>query len=430
MKRLLLIVLPLLLIVGCSKPINEETLIDKNGFKFHPDTKELYSGKVYINRLGGKKEFEGTYLNGVKDGDWTQYLTDGEKSFLLTYKNGKPWNGELIEQYNDYTSIYFVYTYDNGKVLENEYYVDVLGNKLELNNKLLNNNGLYYKENSLKPYTGGVFEKFHHDGWIKLIGSYNNGLKNGKWNYWMDYRIRVKEKLLSNIGNYKNGKVIDWEIFTEPDGYESIKFNLTNSSSKSSSFSQFNRDEVIVDNTWVRIKIYGQHFFWTIHYPGLDGKFGNTHPLLIDELENPIGLDRESEHSKDDIITSNQLHIPINTNILLEMTSSLKFDGELIEDLSELDKYMDINELNHTLFIPELNLLQDVIFGEWKNIIINVDETGNWKFHCVNYCGIASHRHTGYLTIETMSEYQSWVEEQTQYLLEETVEDLWGDDDW
>ena len=29
MKRLLLIVLPLLLIVGCSKPINEETLIDK-----------------------------------------------------------------------------------------------------------------------------------------------------------------------------------------------------------------------------------------------------------------------------------------------------------------------------------------------------------------------------------------------------------------
>ena len=31
MKRLLLIVLPLLLIVGCSKPISEETLIDKDG---------------------------------------------------------------------------------------------------------------------------------------------------------------------------------------------------------------------------------------------------------------------------------------------------------------------------------------------------------------------------------------------------------------
>jgi len=44
MKRLLLTVLPLLLIVGCSKPINEETLIDKGGLKYHPETKELYSG--------------------------------------------------------------------------------------------------------------------------------------------------------------------------------------------------------------------------------------------------------------------------------------------------------------------------------------------------------------------------------------------------
>ena len=49
MKRLLLIVLPLLLIVGCSQPINEETLIDKYGLKYHPDTKELYTGKTYKN---------------------------------------------------------------------------------------------------------------------------------------------------------------------------------------------------------------------------------------------------------------------------------------------------------------------------------------------------------------------------------------------
>ncbi len=31
MKKLLLIVLPLLLIVGCSKPISDETLISKDG---------------------------------------------------------------------------------------------------------------------------------------------------------------------------------------------------------------------------------------------------------------------------------------------------------------------------------------------------------------------------------------------------------------
>ena len=66
MKKLLVIVLPLLLIVGCSKPINDETLIEKDGLKYHPDTKELYSGKVFNNYMGGKKEFEGTLKGGKK----------------------------------------------------------------------------------------------------------------------------------------------------------------------------------------------------------------------------------------------------------------------------------------------------------------------------------------------------------------------------
>ena len=53
MKRLLLIVLPLLLIVGCSKePINyENTLIKRDG---------LYTN-WYEN---GQKRFEGTYEDG------------------------------------------------------------------------------------------------------------------------------------------------------------------------------------------------------------------------------------------------------------------------------------------------------------------------------------------------------------------------------
>ena len=51
MKRLSLIILPLLLIVGCSKPINEETLIEKDGLLT----------RYYEN---GQKSFEGTYKNG------------------------------------------------------------------------------------------------------------------------------------------------------------------------------------------------------------------------------------------------------------------------------------------------------------------------------------------------------------------------------
>jgi len=41
LKRLLFIAL--LVGFGCAKPINDETLIEKDGLKYHPDTKELYN---------------------------------------------------------------------------------------------------------------------------------------------------------------------------------------------------------------------------------------------------------------------------------------------------------------------------------------------------------------------------------------------------
>ena len=89
MKRLSLIILPLLLIVGCSKPINEETLIEKDRLKYHPETKELYSGEVFSLHIGGKKEFEGSYKDGKLDGLQTRWYKNGQKESERTYKDGK-----------------------------------------------------------------------------------------------------------------------------------------------------------------------------------------------------------------------------------------------------------------------------------------------------------------------------------------------------
>ena len=89
MKRLLIIVLPFLLIVGCSKSINEETLIDKDGLKYHPETIELYSGKVFQDQMGNNQEFEGSYKAGKKDGLIIWWYENGHKNCEGTYINGK-----------------------------------------------------------------------------------------------------------------------------------------------------------------------------------------------------------------------------------------------------------------------------------------------------------------------------------------------------
>ena len=89
MKHTLLIITALMLVVGCSKPIDDETLIEEGGLKYHPETKELYSGDVFKNYLGGKTEYEGSYKNGKQDGKWTYWWENGQKGAEETYKDGK-----------------------------------------------------------------------------------------------------------------------------------------------------------------------------------------------------------------------------------------------------------------------------------------------------------------------------------------------------
>ena len=113
MKRLLLIVLPLLLIVGCSKPINHDSLIDRNGVKYQQDSQKPYSGKTFSLWDNGQKKFEGSYKNGELNGLETKWYKNGQKKFEGTYKNGK--------QVGKWTTWYSIgqkwseVTYKNGK---------------------------------------------------------------------------------------------------------------------------------------------------------------------------------------------------------------------------------------------------------------------------------------------------------------------------
>ena len=88
MKRLLLFVLPLLLIVGCSKPINENSLIDRNGVKYQQDSQKPYSGKVFRLYDTGENKKEGIYKDGIQDGLQTEWYKNGQKMFEKNYKDG------------------------------------------------------------------------------------------------------------------------------------------------------------------------------------------------------------------------------------------------------------------------------------------------------------------------------------------------------
>ena len=93
----------------------------------------------------------------------------------------------------------------------------------------------------------------------------------------------------------------------------------------------------------VNIRVIAQQFAWNIHYPGADGIFGRTDINLVDESEqNFIGIDRSDEFAKDDIILQNQMHIPVNKKIRVDLSSK---------------------DVIHNFKLPELRVSQDAIPG-------------------------------------------------------------------
>ena len=178
------------------------------------------------------------------------------------------------------------------------------------------------------------------------------------------------------------------------------------------------------------VRVIAQQYAWNIHYPGPDGKFGETRIDLVDEQDNPIGLDRNSEFAKDDFTTINQLHIPVNRKIRVDLSSK---------------------DVIHNFKLPELRVSQDAIPGmvipvhftatstseEFLKTTVGTKREGKGlEIACAQLCGLGHYRMKGYVTIHEEDNYQAWLDEQAAYLEEEDGDDWgddgddWGDDDW
>jgi len=175
----------------------------------------------------------------------------------------------------------------------------------------------------------------------------------------------------------------------------------------------------------IHVRVVAQQYAWNIHYPGPDGVFGNLKSKLVDEVSNPIGLDRSSFGASDDFFTINQFHIPVNKKIRIDLSSK---------------------DVIHSFKLPELRVGQDAIPGMsipvhfeatmtsdqfLKKMVGTPREGKGLEISCAQLCGLGHYRMRGYLTVDTEEEYDDWLNLQAEYLLEDNEEDEWGDEeDW
>lgn len=98
------------------------------------------------------------------------------------------------------------------------------------------------------------------------------------------------------------------------------------------------------------------------------------------------------------IITANELVIPEDTNIRLEMRSE--------------ESGLPDNGVIHSYWIPALAGKQDVIPGRVATLNMRADEPGRYLGQCAEYCGLSHAYMRNRGVVLTADEYDQWVSEQ------------------
>ena len=127
----------------------------------------------------------------------------------------------------------------------------------------------------------------------------------------------------------------------------------------------------------MEITVYGQQWWWSYEYD----------------------LD-PAEDDGPEIITANDLVIPIGSDITLNLES---------------------RDVIHSYWIPALNGTRDVVPGRTHSLVLQADEPGIYDGQCKEFCGLSHANMKQRVVALTMDDFLAWTEQQqeTQPMLDE-----------
>ena len=112
--------------------------------------------------------------------------------------------------------------------------------------------------------------------------------------------------------------------------------------------------------------LHAQQFEWNITYRGPDGQLGTA----------------------DDFVVRNQLHIPVNQPVVMQMTAE---------------------DVIHSFFVPAFRVKLDAMPGMTINVWFEATETGEYEIACAELCGLGHYRMRAMVTVHTVDDYQQWL---------------------
>ena len=111
--------------------------------------------------------------------------------------------------------------------------------------------------------------------------------------------------------------------------------------------------------------------------------------------DNPFGVDPKDPNGKDDVLVDdNELHLPINKPVKVLLRSV---------------------DVLHDFYVPEFRAKMDMVPGAVTYFWFEPTRTGTFDIMCFELCGTGHYAMKGNVVIESETDFQKWLGEQTTF---------------
>jgi cytochrome c oxidase subunit 2 len=142
----------------------------------------------------------------------------------------------------------------------------------------------------------------------------------------------------------------------------------------------------------IRVRAVGEQFAWNFHYPGADGKFGQTAPQLVDTAKNVLGVDRDNDPGKDDVVQG-ELHLPVGRPVIVDVLSK---------------------DVIHSFFLPVMRVKQDAMPGMRIPVWFTPTIEGVYEVACAQLCGNNHYSMRALMYIQEPTDFEKWLVEKSK----------------
>ena len=198
------------LFTTCTKEVDFDSLVERNGIKYEVNSDKGYTGNSVGYHENGQKSIETSFLEGKLDGQYSEWYDNGQLKIQSSYSGGELsdtlveyfHSGQIQKKCNYSHGVhdgYYKEFWENGNSKVTGHYSEG-----EKNGEFLNLNdegGIIERSNFVNDSLDGVYEKFWEADILKFSGYYSIGKAiNEHRSYFANGHLKERT-LYDSLGN-------------------------------------------------------------------------------------------------------------------------------------------------------------------------------------------------------------------------------------